>query len=61
MEKPQAPPVGTPNYEEYIQLATQNKWNPVDPVAKLEDTIKRYPLVSKLHFFSSELTLVLDI
>ncbi len=39
------PPKGTPTYEEYIDLATKNNWTPVDPVAKLEDTLRRYPQV----------------
>jgi len=37
---------GIPSYDEYVVLAKQMKWNPTDPVKKLEDTIKRFPQVS---------------
>lgn len=34
-----------PNYEEYIDFAVENGWNPVDPLEKLNATVQKYSQV----------------
>ncbi len=43
--KPSKPDNAIPTYDEYIQQAEENQWQPTDPVLKLESSILKFSQV----------------
>jgi hypothetical protein len=47
-----------PNYEQYIRLAKEKGWHPIDPLHKLLYTIQKYPQVSIYHHPNCHISLI---